>query len=84
VSVGDGERITTRVITRIEIALKVQAPEPIRCVTSENGSEYGVVRRFFRLGLVKPARWRMFPNVLAAGQSTFGSSCSRKTSNCEL
>jgi hypothetical protein len=45
-------------------------------VTSENGSEYGVVRRFFRLGLVKPARWRMLPNVLAAGHTTLGSSCS--------
>jgi hypothetical protein len=39
-------------------------------VTSENSSEYGVVRRFFRFGLVKPARLRMLPNVLAAGQST--------------
>jgi hypothetical protein len=35
-----------------------------------------VVRRFFRLGLVKPDRFSMFPNVLAAGQSTLGSSCS--------
>jgi hypothetical protein len=34
------------------------------------------VLRFLRLGLVKPARWRMLPNVLAAGQSTLGSSCS--------
>jgi hypothetical protein len=45
-------------------------------VTSENGSEYGVVRRFFRFGLVKPAHWRMLPNVLAAGQSTLDSNCS--------
>ena len=31
------------------------------------------MRRFFRLGLVKPARLRMLPNVLAAGHSTLGS-----------
>jgi hypothetical protein len=36
-------------------------------VTSENGSEYGVVRRFFFVGLVKPALLKMLPNVLAAG-----------------
>lgn len=42
-------------------------------VTSENGSEYGVVRRFFFVGLVKPALLKMLPNVLAAGQATLGS-----------
>jgi hypothetical protein len=31
------------------------------------------VRRFLRLGLVKPARWSMLPNVLVAGQSAPGS-----------
>jgi hypothetical protein len=39
-SIGDGERITTRAITCTEVAFEV--------VISENGSEYGVVRRFSR------------------------------------
>jgi hypothetical protein len=50
-------------------------------VTWENGSEYGVVRRFLRFGLVKQARLRMLPNVLAAGHSTLGSSCSNLAFN---
>jgi hypothetical protein len=33
-------------------------------VTSKNGSEYGVVRRFFRFGLVRPARLRMLGRLL--------------------
>src|ERR1017187_232126 len=41
-------------------------------VTVENGCELGVARRFFLLGLVSPARLRMCPTVLAAGQLTFG------------
>jgi hypothetical protein len=41
-------------------------------VTVENGSEYGVVRRFFCFGFVRPALLRMLPKVLAAGQATFG------------
>jgi hypothetical protein len=41
-------------------------------VTIENGSELGVVRRFFRFGFVSPARLRIWPTVLAAGQFTLG------------
>src|SRR5271163_3357074 len=41
-------------------------------VTIENGSELGVVRRFFRFGFVSPARLRIWPTVLAAGHVTFG------------
>src|SRR6266487_3221846 len=39
-------------------------------VTRENGSEHGVVRFLFFCGLVNPARFKMLPNVLAAGQTT--------------
>jgi len=41
-------------------------------VTAENGCELGVVRLFFRFGLVRPARLSIWPTVLAAGQLTFG------------
>jgi hypothetical protein len=41
-------------------------------VTMENGCELGVARRFFLFGLVSPARLRIWPTVLAAGQLTFG------------
>jgi hypothetical protein len=41
-------------------------------VTIENGCELGVARRFFLFGLVSPARLRICPTVLAAGQLTFG------------
>ncbi len=48
-----------------------------RCATtaaaSENGAECGVVRLFFRVGLVRPALLSMLPNVLAAGQCVPGS-----------
>src|ERR1700730_13225634 len=60
VGVGDRERIATRPITRSKVALKIHAPELIRCRHLGEWSEYGVVRRFFRFGLVKPARWRIF------------------------
>jgi hypothetical protein len=43
-------------------------------VTIENGSEHGVVRFLFFCGLVKPARLKMLPNVLAAGHTTSGCS----------
>jgi hypothetical protein len=33
-------------------------------VTIENGCELGVARRFFRFGLVSPARLRICPTVL--------------------
>jgi hypothetical protein len=36
------------------------------------------VRRFFLFGLVRPARLRMLPKVLAAGQFTSGSSISSR------
>jgi hypothetical protein len=45
-------------------------------VTVENGSEYGVVRRFFCFGFVRPALLSMLPNVLAAGHMTRGCSTS--------
>jgi hypothetical protein len=41
-------------------------------VTRENGSEHGVVRFLFFCGVVKPARLKMLPNVLAAGHTTSG------------
>jgi len=41
-------------------------------VTVANGSEYGVVLRFFCFGLVSPALLRILPKVLAAGQSIPG------------
>ena len=41
-------------------------------VTIENGCELGVARLFFLFGLVSPARLRICPTVLAAGQLTFG------------
>lgn len=45
-------------------------------MTNENGSEDGVVRFLFFCGLVKPARLKIFPKVLAAGHSTSGCSIS--------
>src|SRR5580704_15810888 len=45
-------------------------------VTRENGSEHGVVRFLFFCGLVKPARLKMLPNVLAAGHTRSGCSIS--------
>jgi hypothetical protein len=75
-SVGEGERIATRTIARTEIAFELHAPELIRCCHLGEWFRVRVVRLFFRFGLVKPARERMLPNVLAAGQSTLGSSCS--------
>lgn len=36
------------------------------------------MRRFFLFGLVSPARLRMLPKVLAAGQATLGSSFSSR------
>jgi hypothetical protein len=50
---------------------------PTLMVTTHHLSvEHGVVRFLFLCGLVKPARLRMLPNVLAAGQTTSGCSIS--------
>ena len=45
-------------------------------MTRENGSEHDVARFLFFCGLVKPARLKMLPNVLAAGHTTPGCSIS--------
>ena len=85
---GDGlaadQKSTVRIGDR-EKRFRSAYPSPVRkyplksmhqswlgAVTIENGCELGAARRFFLLGLVSPARLRIWPTVLAAGQFTFG------------